>query len=1201
MKDKFLFLLLCLPIGANAQKDNSIFWEISGNGLAKKSYLYGTMHVNEKVSYRLTDAFYEHLLAADIVSNESNPETWDQVIDLFNPTEITSNYRFYTEFYRAPISRETVASAFTTANPYNKILSGIEEEQTDFQETSVLDMFIFQTGKKYRKKIVGLEDARSSILTLLKLQPEDVTPPEENKAILLKLIKNKTYTDLLKQYYREKDMVMIDSVFKLVCSKKAHNALIVDRNIIMARSLDSLAKTGSVFSGVGAAHLGGKKGIIQLLREKGYTLKPVADHYSEVGRSKKKTIEEFFPDPGYIPVTATDKMLSVPLSRQFTNRGNETVSLDFSNGAATSIKRFALNDFLRKDNNSFDHKVLDSLFFENIPGEIIEKKYFETNAYRGYDIKNITKTGNNQRYRFYITPLELIAVSMTGNGNYVRQYENAVFDKIKINPFSEKWEKFGPKKGGFTVDMPAYHAIYGNDPGQVADTEIQAYDPTEKGFYFVIEKTLNEASWLEQTDYEHKQIHSEFYRQHDADTLKTASVKNGFTSESTIGSRKIRLKSVIQGPKYYLLGTVNASETQTGRFFNSFATAPFQYQAQVKTYVDTVAHFRVDLPEKFNPKWFLHLEDREKESNGFNAVYKNYTFSSESGKSVNVDYTAYHRYSTIENLDSLRTMLKREFTHDYASNYEDDDEYAPLTSLLNSYCYVKKGFKPSSWNELTQTTQEPYAILSEDETFDSEKHIHTFNAVVSRPGSQQAVRYKVLWRPDAYFMLRTLTDRNDKNDDPFVEKTFHSLAFTDSPFRSVFDNKLNLFLNDVISANDSTRTAALNATYELDFKPQQWKTVTDFVAAFDFKPAENQALVHLLAGIGAIKDERNLEFMEKIYKRYDANPEVQLAALSAIAAQKSPMAYKKILELMKADLPLGESFQVMQLFSAFEKDPGNSKILIPAIFDFYSTAEYQLPIVNFCSALLESGQVTAKNIGKFKKTILADATLQYKRNASRPVSETADETYTYDALPDYVNLLAALGKDKQTDQLFEKIKTLPDENLKAEMLRLGMVTNQLTEAEIQQAIDAPSTRFLMLQLLLNQNNHSVLYRLSDDEIAQSAAINFLGLTDKDHISALQKKTVDYKGKSATYFFYRVQTQDSETEKQNATLYTIAFLNDKNRINPQAFRQIETVADTADEEREAKYKDIINRSLNEEHWRASFGKQSATAEEIISYQ
>src|SRR5687767_5130174 len=54
----------------------SLFWEISGNGLKKPSYLYGTMHVSDRVAFHLSDSFFIALKDVDVVALESNPETW---------------------------------------------------------------------------------------------------------------------------------------------------------------------------------------------------------------------------------------------------------------------------------------------------------------------------------------------------------------------------------------------------------------------------------------------------------------------------------------------------------------------------------------------------------------------------------------------------------------------------------------------------------------------------------------------------------------------------------------------------------------------------------------------------------------------------------------------------------------------------------------------------------------------------------------------------------------------------------------------------------------------------------------------------------------------------------------------------------------------------------------------------------------------
>ena len=55
----------------------------------------------------------------------------------------------------------------------------------------------------------------------------------------------------------------------------AQKALITDRNKNMADRIDLLMKKQSIFIAVGAAHLGGEEGLVNLLKRKGYTLKEI--------------------------------------------------------------------------------------------------------------------------------------------------------------------------------------------------------------------------------------------------------------------------------------------------------------------------------------------------------------------------------------------------------------------------------------------------------------------------------------------------------------------------------------------------------------------------------------------------------------------------------------------------------------------------------------------------------------------------------------------------------------------------------------------------------------------------------------------------------------------------------------------------------------------------------------------------------------
>ena len=77
-------------------------------------------------------------------------------------------------------------------------------------------------------------------------------------------------------------------------------------------------------------------------------------------------------------------------------------------------------------------------------------------------LKRKTKTGKNERYRYYITPLEIIAVIMSGEGEYVRKYEDEVYNNIKIKSYKQDWATVVPNKQNFKVQLPSYYSFVGN-------------------------------------------------------------------------------------------------------------------------------------------------------------------------------------------------------------------------------------------------------------------------------------------------------------------------------------------------------------------------------------------------------------------------------------------------------------------------------------------------------------------------------------------------------------------------------------------------------------------------------------------------------------------------------------------------------------------------------------------------------------------
>lgn len=1244
MSKKIILIALLFVCITHAQekKYQSLLWEISGNGLQKKSYVYGSMHVSEKVSYHLSDAFFKHLMEADMIANESDPTTWSDLYNIFS-NMYGNNYgygAFYTNFYINKPKKEELYPLFQGTN-YNLIglLSRTNEMKKDYQEDTYLDMFIYRTGRKYGKKTLGLEDVKSSTINIMKaeakVKPKDV---EENRQKLLKLLKNKNYNEAMMDYYREKDLDMLDSLTILSSSETYLKAMLYDRNIDMVKSMDSIMKTGSLFAAIGAAHLPGKNGVIEALRTKGYTVNPVYGEYTDEGRKTKKQIEEYFIKPQFETKTTTDGMLSLPLYKLVLESGENLESPDLANGGYINVKRSLLKDFLNKDNTLFNHKSLDSLFYENIPGDILDKKFYNEKNYLVYDIKSKTKTNNAQRYRYYITPLEIIAVIMGGEGDYVRQYESYVFDNIQIKDNSNSNEKFVAKKGGFEVEIPSYYITQGNKDfdKQYGDIKIYAYDNEEKANYFLIENTLGDNENLEDSEFELKRIQYEFYNQHDLDSTNTFFNKEKmyFTSSSKIGEKDIHLKTVLNGSKYYLLGTVGASKNKADSFFDSFVIKNLSAEVETKLYEDKTAMFTVEIPKKQNEyldfRFDRDYDSYEKKENLFKVKSKAFSFMSPTGKDVEMSFYQYHKYGSEKSLDSVWNEFRNHIKSDFASqNYDTFDTDMAIDALeatvemvsgdiipsdLNTEATDDKkkklSYNISRWDEelgFNKKDRNKIELINEKLTSNEEKTVHEMNVLAVKPNSNQAVKYKAVFKDGMSYLMKTLVEKDYKNDDAFIEKTFNSFKPFDTILStSVFENKFKYFVEDAYSDNDTIRYSALKSVYFLEITNEDLPQVKEFLESFEFAQDENEALVALYEKIGRIKDPAIIPYLENIYKKEDVTTSIQFAILNALTNQKSKAAYKVIANLLEYDLPLSDNeYEVSSLFTAFEYDIENSQVLFPDIFQFYSVNEYHTPIIDFTNKVIESNLGNPKKLKSYKKMLLTNAKLEYKRVLSWKQKQDMQENDGYgyyddgsyaptEELSSYLNILYPFKKEKAVAELYAKVDKLNVDNLNIGLAKIQLdKNNDVDKKTIDKLLSKPETKFVAFQIMHHTKQIEELHKFSEDSIALSSMRHFDNLkNNKDEVTFLEKRIITQNKKEIHYFFYKIVDIDEDSYNKNAEKISgIGFVMENGKINPQAFKKLRSKTIIEEKEIEPHIKSVIDESINTNHPRATYQKLS----------
>jgi uncharacterized protein YbaP (TraB family) len=265
-----LISLLSIAIGSvshaqTIQNDNELLWEISGNGLKEKSYLYGSLHSNDKRLFRFSDSVYVAMNQVKAVVLETD------VFSLFEDWDTRK------EDLRMLFDNQ--GNPYTGSKEASKTIYGNEDGMPQFLDAYFLE-YCYNAGKKFY--------ALESVQDQLEIANEWMKP---NVTELGYGALNFTQEKLI-EFYLRGDISSLDRMMRvnLALYPGMYEDLIVTRNGVMLKGIDSLIKRNSVFCAIGAGHLSGEEGLINLLRKKGYRLRKVMAVFSEETHEAKKNV-----------------------------------------------------------------------------------------------------------------------------------------------------------------------------------------------------------------------------------------------------------------------------------------------------------------------------------------------------------------------------------------------------------------------------------------------------------------------------------------------------------------------------------------------------------------------------------------------------------------------------------------------------------------------------------------------------------------------------------------------------------------------------------------------------------------------------------------------------------------------------------------------------------------------------------------------
>ncbi|MCE7065751.1 TraB/GumN family protein [Dyadobacter sp. CY326] len=282
MKKLFIvgyFIGLLFPTAVLGQKNESVVWEVSGNGLSKSSYLFGTVHI---ASSQLLNRFPTVMNIAkssdfglfekggNVIGNVQDADIYSPPLDsIFTKSEYALVDSFFT------------ASSYGSIKPHNNnaSLQGmaqavmmIKKGETKDQDMTFDDFLHFEmerlnkptfqldeTGQMARQEAKADHRKLAQVIIILiknDLKEEEITTPD--------LYDPKSYHDSLRN-----DMMLNQEASVLLKENT------IERHELWIPKIMSKMSEGSCLVAVGLAHLKFKTGLIQLLRRKGFEVREV--------------------------------------------------------------------------------------------------------------------------------------------------------------------------------------------------------------------------------------------------------------------------------------------------------------------------------------------------------------------------------------------------------------------------------------------------------------------------------------------------------------------------------------------------------------------------------------------------------------------------------------------------------------------------------------------------------------------------------------------------------------------------------------------------------------------------------------------------------------------------------------------------------------------------------------------------------------
>jgi uncharacterized protein YbaP (TraB family) len=261
------------------KKRSALVWQVSGGTAVGSSYLFGTMHVKDARAFGRREIVYEKILECDLFGTEIDldeapsfdPSTFQlppgQSLDRLIPEKKYDRLkRILRKAFGLHLDQLRFLKPIVIANL-------IDEQILQNEMPEALDRHLWNYAAELGKTCLGIETVSEQIELLRNM------PLEQQVKSLLSIGRNvsaqRKRVRTLTRAYERGDIFRIFQMARRGSGQFRHS-MIFNRNRHMADRLSELMQRHTLFFAVGAGHLAGEQGLIRLLKQRGFRVRPVA-------------------------------------------------------------------------------------------------------------------------------------------------------------------------------------------------------------------------------------------------------------------------------------------------------------------------------------------------------------------------------------------------------------------------------------------------------------------------------------------------------------------------------------------------------------------------------------------------------------------------------------------------------------------------------------------------------------------------------------------------------------------------------------------------------------------------------------------------------------------------------------------------------------------------------------------------------------